>query len=89
MNIAAAVGSSLEFYSITSVPNGRTTISSGADLGGKWSFNLLTDTLTWSPNTVSAVPVPPAVWLFLSGLIGVALTARRRSSAAPSFGALA
>ena len=49
---------------------------------GTWEFtaNATEDsTFTWSSSTVSAVPVPAAVWLFGSGLLGLVGVARRRA----------
>lgn len=41
-----------------------------------------TSTLTFSGTAVSSVPVPAAAWLFGSGLLGLAATARRRTKLA-------
>jgi hypothetical protein len=52
--------------------------------GLSWNLALLTDfsggTDYLRLSAVSAVPVPPAVWLFGSGLIGLAAVTRRRQS---------
>ena len=50
------------------------------DTPGQWNFTAQTAndvTFSWSSSTVSAVPVPAAVWLFGSGLVGLAGVARR------------
>lgn len=44
---------------------------------GVWSFDAETGTLTY---TVSAVPVPAALWLLLSGLGGLGVIGRRRQA---------
>jgi hypothetical protein len=48
---------------------------------GTWIFsaNTLGANLTWSSSS-TVVPVPPAVWLFGSGLIGLVGIARRKNS---------
>jgi len=70
---------------ITSPSIGSTTISSsqGTDLlAGLWYINIHTD---FSPGgeirgQVQIVPVPTAVWLFGSGLLGLVGIARRKRS---------
>jgi hypothetical protein len=49
-------------------------------VAGKWDLSH-DGTLTWNSAAVSAVPVPAAVWLFGSGLLGLAGVARRKQSA--------
>jgi hypothetical protein len=49
-------------------------------VAGEWSLSR-DGTLTWNSAAVSAVPVPAAVWLFGSGLLGLAGVARRKQSA--------
>lgn len=44
---------------------------------GFW-FLSATGDLTWNLPVASTVPLPPAVWLFASGLIGLGLIGRRR-----------
>lgn len=52
--------------------------------GLAWQLNYLTDAIGSMDlvrlQVVSAVPVPPAVWLFASGLLGLVSVARRRTS---------
>jgi len=52
--------------------------------GGTWEFTANTaegsTTFSWSSSTVSAVPVPAAVWLFGSGLLGLIGIARRKKA---------
>jgi hypothetical protein len=57
-------------------------IAGGTNTSTAYSFNhLLVNNLTYT-FTPSAIPVPAAAWLFGSGLLGLAGTARRRRSAA-------
>lgn len=56
-----------------------TTISESGFNGSFNSNNFTVDTLNVSIDGVSPVPVPAAVWLFGSGLLGLAGIARRRS----------
>jgi hypothetical protein len=44
---------------------------------------IFADTISsdWNVNITGVVPVPPAVWLFGSGLLGLVGIARRRKSA--------
>ncbi len=60
---------------------GLTGSFSSVDLlfdAGDDSFYTLYVTGSWTSYTVSAVPVPAAVWLFGSGLLGLVGVARRR-----------
>lgn len=54
------------------------------DPGLRWQLDILPDDLGTTDlvrlSVVSSVPVPPAVWLFLSGLPGLAGVARRRAA---------
>jgi len=49
------------------------------DLGGYYGDQITFDPATVQVASVSAVPIPAAVWLFGSGLIGLAGVARRSS----------
>lgn len=49
---------------------------------GTWKFSANTansNTFSWSSSSATVVPVPAAVWLFGSGIIGMAGVARRRN----------
>lgn len=51
--------------------------TTATEYAGVWSFDADTGTLTY---TVSAVPVPAALWLLLSGLGGLGVIGRRRQA---------
>ncbi len=60
------------YFSGKSAPNPtQTALGSGL-----WSVNFASNQLDYT--VAAAVPVPPAVWLLLSGLVGVAAIGRRR-----------
>jgi len=67
-------------YAITSQsgqPNGTSFSLGTASLAG--TIGAANLTLNFAGNTVSAVPIPAAVWLFGSGLLGLAGVGRRRA----------
>jgi hypothetical protein len=70
-------GSALTLYGVTGngTPGG---LGYAYDIG-TIALNLANDTLTFTGNQVSAVPLPAAVWLLGSGLLGLAGVGRRRS----------
>lgn len=83
-SFSAAVGSAASFYNYL-VSSGRpptlTTTEYGNANGAGFWFLSSTGDLTWNLiATASTVPLPPAVWLFASGLIGLGLIGRRRQS---------
>jgi hypothetical protein len=79
-----AVGTAENFYDYV-VSSGRpatltTTEYSYQGTDGFW-FLSSTGDLSWNlVTTASTVPLPPAVWLFASGLIGLGLIGRRRQT---------
>lgn len=82
----ASVGQNLNFLMLSTVGTKSTTpiaVTEYKNVNGNAMWNLASDgTLTYSaPAAVSAVPVPAAVWLLGSGLIGMVGVARRRKVA--------
>jgi hypothetical protein len=76
------LGTSLDFYYMT----GRSVaaITEQFENGAKWSFDIANGvgSLTYTTNPAGpVVPVPAAVWLLGSGLIGLMGVARRRNAA--------
>ncbi len=85
-NFSGAVGSALGFYNITTTANHRasdTPYTNGTSTNG-FFFLASNGDLTYNIGTAgtSAVPLPPAAWLFGSGLLGMVGIARRRRTQA-------
>jgi hypothetical protein len=75
------VGTSMSFYLLTADnSNPFAATASDTKYVGTWSMNSAGD-LTYTA-TVSAVPLPAAVWLLLSGLAGLGAIGRRRNGVA-------
>ena len=74
----AAPVATLTFTAI-GVGSSLVTVGDGAGLGGGWSPPI--DTYNAGTVNVNAVPVPAAVWLFGSGLLGLVGIARRKKTA--------
>lgn len=80
-NVTGTTGESLSFAMVTvganAGPRGVVSQANGVSsmLPGTWTLSE-NNTLTYS-----AVPVPAAVWMFASGLVGLAGVARRRKQA--------
>jgi len=76
---AAAASSTLKFYGLVSDTSDNASdppvVTSYSP--GYWSFNATAGTATWN---ATAVPLPAAVWMLLSGLAGVGAISRRRAS---------
>jgi len=84
-NVGTGFGSSLFFYYITG--NGGNSLASStltafANAAGNGTWTLASNgAATYAIPGVSAVPIPAAVWLFGSGLLGLVGIARRKRSA--------
>ena len=66
-------GNSVDF----SIDLAGTGLLNGSEIALHWGFTCANDVIEGAVN-VPAVPVPAAVWLFGSGLIGLLAIARRR-----------
>lgn len=65
--------------------SGSGTVSAAGfdDTAGTWAFSAQTadqTTFSWSSSSTTLVPVPAAVWLFGSGLLGLVGIARRKKT---------
>jgi len=79
-NFGTAPGTASSWYKYLAVnPDVGSTAASVSTLQGTWGFNAATDVLTYT--APSAVPLPAALWLMLSGLGGLGVVARRRGNA--------
>lgn len=78
---AVNVGSAAAFFNYAKASSRSPTTTTEYTYNGQAGFFFLSDTgdLTWNLiASASTVPLPPAVWLFASGLIGLGLIGRRR-----------
>lgn len=73
-----AIGESLDFWFIHTDPNEPFFTSLVDEFAGNWKLDFAGGIGTLS-YTVAAVPVPAAVWLMGSGLLGLVAVARRRA----------
>ena len=87
-SLGTVAGPTFDFFSINFVANpppGTDTVSIGAGLFGDWQdgagVSITGVIYNGATVNVSAVPVPAAVWLFGSGLLGLVGVARRRQVA--------
>lgn len=69
----------LAMYLFTNTGRGTSTINAATQYAGTWAFDLANGTLNYN---VSAVPLPAALWLLLSGIGGLGIIGRRRGAAA-------
>jgi hypothetical protein len=77
------VGTAAGFYNYGRTSSRSPEITDVYSYNGQQGFWFLSSTgdLSWNlVNSVSSVPLPPAVWLFASGLIGLGVIGRRRQS---------
>ncbi|MHB1140506.1 MAG: VPLPA-CTERM sorting domain-containing protein [Sulfuricaulis sp.] len=85
-NAVGGVGQSMEFFFLAGNGTlGNTNVTSaryGNTEGfSTWTLNADSSFAYMAPGAVSAVPVPAAVWLFASGLLGLVGVSRRKKSA--------
>ncbi len=87
-NFAVNVGTAAGFYNWAKTSSRNPTVTNTYSYNGQQGFFFLSDTgqLTWNLVAPSSVPLPPAVWLFASGLLGLVAIGRRRQT---GFGAAA
>lgn len=77
------VGSAAGFYNWSKSSSRAATVTDVYSFNGQQGFFFLSNTgqLTWNlVATASTVPLPPAVWLFASGLLGLIAIGRRRQT---------
>lgn len=82
-NFGVNVGTAAGFYNYARTSSRSPEQTSVYTYNGQQGFWFLSSTgdLSWNlANAVSSVPLPPAVWLFASGLIGLGVIGRRRQS---------
>ena len=82
-NFGVNVGTAAGFYNYGKTSSRGALSALTYSYNGQQGFWFLSSAgdLTWNLiNSVSSVPLPPAVWLFASGLIGLALVGRRRQN---------
>lgn len=82
-NFGVNVGTAAGFYNYGKTSSRGALSALTYSYNGQQGFWFLSSTgdLSWNLiNSVSSVPLPPAVWLFASGLIGLALIGRRRQN---------
>ena len=85
-NAAGGIGESMEFFFMAQngtigTQNANSVRYGNAEGNALWTLNADSSFMYMAPNAVSAVPVPAAVWLFASGLLGLVGVSRRKKSA--------
>ena len=82
-NLGVNVGTAAGFYNWAKSSSRNPTVTNVYSYNGQQGFFFLSDTgqLTWNlVAPASTVPLPPAVWLFASGLLGLVAIGRRRQT---------
>jgi hypothetical protein len=82
-NFAVGVGTAAGFYNWSKASSRGASTTNVYEYDGEQGFFFLSDAgqLTWNLIAqTSTVPLPPAVWLFASGLLGLVAIGRRRQS---------
>lgn len=77
----ATIGSNLNFYTFTTTSDDNNASADVSQWAGHWNLST-TGLLTWTPDQGSPVPLPAAVWMLLSGLLGLGSIARPRRGSA-------
>ncbi len=81
-NASGALGTNLNYYLALNegADDSATDAPTVSAFAGVWNLSS-TGTLTWTPNqTGPTTPLPAAVWMFLSGLLGLGTVSRRKSA---------
>lgn len=78
--LSAAEGTSLYAYRVGQSFEGGVPSTVVTESLGTWSFDASAGTLSYSAGSTNPVPVPAAVWMLASGLLGLAGVARRKKA---------
>lgn len=76
--LSAFIGLGMVTYNFFSSSSATATVSEGLLSGIVSSLHLVNADITYTYDDISAVPVPAAIWLFGSGLVGLVGVARRK-----------
>lgn len=73
--VVGSANNSLMMYNFATIDEGQSPVAAA----GLWSLNLAGGSISYA--ALAPVPLPAAVWLFLSGLLGFGAVARRGKNA--------